>query len=109
RIAVGEGVEARTEENILRDALGDGPGERVFRVAAARDEERAKGDGERAVRTGGSTAKLFVKGGTEDRNGDGVVEDERPCVVKLVRSAAQGYAEGGSRWVGVLHEERRFA
>ena len=40
-IAVSEGVEARTEENVLRDAP-DGSGKVVFGVAAAGDEKGAE-------------------------------------------------------------------
>jgi hypothetical protein len=47
--------------------------------------------------------------GAEDRNGDGVVENERLRVVKLMRGATQGNAKGGFRWAGVLHEKQRFA
>src|SRR5215471_7237275 len=104
RTAVSEGVEASTEENILTDSIGDGLCERVFRVSTARHEERAKCNGEGAVGTRRSAAKLFVKRRAKDGNGDGVVENKRLRVVKLVRCATQGHAECGSRWAGVLHE-----
>jgi hypothetical protein len=41
-IAVSEGVEARTEENVLRNALGDGSSKVVFGIAAAGDEKGAE-------------------------------------------------------------------
>jgi hypothetical protein len=50
--------------------------------------------------------KIFL---AEDWDGDGVFEDERVRVVKLVRGAAHGYTEGGSRWCGVLHLYLRIA
>jgi hypothetical protein len=41
-IAVCEGVEARTKENVLRDAPRDGSSKVVFGVAAAGDEKGAE-------------------------------------------------------------------
>ena len=76
RVAVGEGVEACSEENVLCDALSDGVRERVFGVAAAGDEEGAEGDGERTVGTGGCAAKLFTIRFAKDGNGDWVVENK---------------------------------
>jgi hypothetical protein len=107
RVAVSERVEACSEEDVLRNTLGNGAGERVFGVAAAGNEEGAKGDGERTVRTGGRAAKLFGVSSAEYRDGDGVVEDERSRVVELVRGTTQGHAKCSSGWTGVLHDERR--
>jgi hypothetical protein len=103
RVAVSEGVEAGSEKNILRNALFDGARESVFGVAAAGDEEGAKADGERTVRTGGRAAKLFCIGASEDRNSDGIVENERRRIVELMRRATQSYAECCSRGSGRLH------
>jgi hypothetical protein len=103
RVAVSEGVEAGAEKNILRGALFDRTRETVFGVPAAGDEEGAKADGERTVRTGGRAAKLFGIGGSEDRNSDGIVENEWRCIVELVRRATQSYAECCSRGSGRLH------
>jgi hypothetical protein len=93
---VGEGVEACSEKDVLCDALGNGAGERVFGVAAAGDEERAKGNRERTVRTRGRAAKLFTISIAENGDGDRVVEDEGRSIVELVRGAAQGHAKCGS-------------
>ncbi len=83
--------------------------ERVFGVAAASDEEGAKGDGEGLMEFGGGAVDFGEVFTAEDGDGYRVVKDKRLRVVKLVRGATQGYAEGGSRWTGVLHEEWRFA
>ena len=103
-VAVGEGVEAGAEQDVLGDSVGDGFGQLVFGVAAARDEEGAEGDGERAS----FLARRWVGGafdlrgvGTEDGDGDGVVEDEGWGVVELVGGAAESYAEGGTGWAGL--------
>jgi hypothetical protein len=107
RVAVSEGVEARTEKNILRNAMVDGVSEGVFGVTAAGDEEGAKADGERTVRTGGSAAKFFGVSDAEYGDRDGVVENERFRVVDLVRCTTQSHAKCSSGWAGVLHDERR--
>lgn len=95
-IAMGESIEARTKKNVLSNALHDRAGDRVFGIAAAGDEERAKADGEGTVGTRWSAAQFFRVGVAEDRDSNRVVENKRPRVVKLVRGAAQGYAECGS-------------
>jgi hypothetical protein len=104
--AVSEGIEACTEKNILRNALGDSTGECVFGVATACYKEGAKGDGERTIRAGGSTAKFFGIRGSEDRDSDGIVENKWRRIVELVRGATQGHAKGSSGWAGVLHDKR---
>ena len=103
RIAMRECVEASAEKNVLRDAISDGVGERVFGVAAARDEEGAECDGEGLVQLGCGLVNLGEIFRAEDGDGDGVVEDEGLRVVKLMRGAAHGYAESGAGWAGVLH------
>ena len=78
------------------DAIGDGVGERVFGVAAPRDKKGAECDGEGFVqlRCGPMDfGKIFR---AKDGDGDGVVEDERLRIVKLMRGAAHGYAECGA-------------
>jgi hypothetical protein len=109
RVSVREGIEACSEEDVLGDSVCDGVGERVFGVAAASDEEGAEGDGEGFMEFGGGTVYFGEVFTAEDGDGNRVVKDKRLRVVKLVRRAAQGHAESGSRWAGVLHEERRFA
>jgi hypothetical protein len=107
RVAVGERVEACSEQDVLRNTLGNGVSEVVFSVTAAGDEEGAKADGERTVRTGGSAAKFFGVSDAEYGDRDGVVENERFRVVDLVRCTTQSHAKCSSGWAGVLHDERR--
>ena len=102
-VTVGEGVEAGAEQDVLGDAALDGEGKGVFSVAAAGDEEGAEGDGVGFVEAGGGFAQLFGVVGAEDGDGDGVVEDEGPCVVDLVGGAAEGDAESGAGWAGRSH------
>jgi hypothetical protein len=109
RVSVGEGVEACSEKDVLGHSVCDGVGERVFGVTAASDEEGAEGDGEGLMEFGGGAMDFGEVFTAEDGDGYGVVKHERLCIVELVSGAAQGYAESGSRWAGVLHEERRFA
>jgi hypothetical protein len=108
RVAVGEGVESSTEEHVLRNALCNGAGEIVFGVSAARNQESAKGDGKGTVRTRRSAAQLVGVGDAKDRNGDGIFENKRLRIVKLMCGAAQGYAKGRSGWEGFLHDELRY-
>jgi hypothetical protein len=103
RVAVGERVEACSEQDVLRNTLGNGVSEVVFSVTAAGDEEGAKADGERTVRTGGRATKLFGIGGPEDGDGDRVIEDKRLSVVELVCGATQGHAKCRSRGCNRLH------
>jgi hypothetical protein len=107
RVAVSEGIKACTEKNILRNTLGNGAGKRVFSVATACDDEGAKGDGERTVRTRGSATKFFSVGVAEERDGYGIIQDKRLGVVELVRSTTESHAKCSSRWAGILHDERR--
>src|SRR5580704_5470353 len=103
RVAVGEGVEPGSEEDILGDSAGYGPGEQVFGVAAACDQEGAEGDGEGLVEFGDGLVDLREIVGAEDGDGDGVVEDEWLRIVELVRGATHGYAESGAGGGCMLH------
>ena len=100
-IAIGEGVESGAEEDVLADSAGDGAGEVIFGVAAAGDEVRSHGDREWPIMRGGAV-KLLGVGFSEKRNSDWVVEDQG-LVVKLVRGTAEGDAERGAGWDGLLH------
>jgi len=103
RVAVGEGVEACTEENVLRDSLGDGGGEQVFGVSAAGDKKSAKPDREGLLQFGDGLVNFGKELLTEYRDGDGVVEDEGWRVVELMRGAAHSDTESGSGREALLH------
>ena len=100
-IAVGEGVEAGAEQDVLGDSARYGAGEEVFGVAAAGDKKRPQGDGEWPG-CARCAAKFLAIGVAENWNSDGILEDER-LVVELVRGAAQGDTEGGAGWDSLLH------
>jgi len=87
RVAVGEGVEACTEQDVLNDALGYGLGKVVFGVAAAGDEKGAECHGKRPVGTRGCAMKFLSVGVAEDGDRDRVIEDKRLGVVELVGRA----------------------
>ncbi len=109
-VAVGKGVEARAEEDVLGDGLirfaHDCLGEEVFGVAAAGDQKGAEGDGEGAGFKGwiesGSAGKFF-RMSAEDGDGDGVFEDEGACIVELVGGSAKGHAKSGAGGARFLH------
>jgi hypothetical protein len=107
RVPMSEGIEACAEKNILRNTPGNGAGKRVFGVATACHDEGAKGNGVGTVRPGGRATELLGIRGPENGDSDGIVEDQRPCIVELVRGATQGHAKCSSGWMGVLHDERR--
>jgi hypothetical protein len=75
-IAVGEGVQAGSEEDVLGYSVGDGPGEQVFGVAAAGYEEGAECDGEGLVELSGGAVDFGKVFGAEDGDCYGVVEDD---------------------------------
>ena len=103
RVAIGEGVEAGSEEDVLGGAGGDGIDksvEIVFSVAAAGEEEGAQGDGKGFMKFIGGFGELFRVLLAEHGDGDGVFEDEGRRVVELMGGATKGDAEGGARWVG---------
>jgi hypothetical protein len=102
-VAVGKGVKARAQQNILRDSVSDGSLQIVFGVAAAGDEEGAKSDREGAIGPGRRSPHLLGVGFAENRDGDWIVEHQRFCVVKLVRRPAHGDAQRGAGWSGWLH------
>ncbi len=105
RIAVGVGIEAGSEEDVLRDGmrLGERTGELIFGVAAARNEEGAKGQGEGFVEFRDGLVEFLGVLVAEDGDGDGVVEDAGWGVVDLVGGAAESYTERGAAWARLLH------
>jgi len=75
-IAVGEGVQTRSEEDVLLDTRGHGPRERILRVAAARYHE---GPHVLVIElpvgiTREQQLRPLLLG--EDAHGEGVLEDE---------------------------------
>ena len=102
-VAVGEGVEAGSEEDVLGDSVCDGCCKQVLGVAAAGDDEGAKGGGEGLVEFGGGFLEVGGVLGAEDGDGDGVFEDVGRGIVDLMGRAAQSYAESGAGWAGFLH------
>ena len=99
RVAVGEGVEAGAEDNVLRDAASDCDGELIFREAAAGSHEAAEvlGDG-----VAGALEIAGVAFGDEWQC-DGVVENAW-ALHQLVCGTADGDAQGGSAGLAVFHE-----
>ena len=102
-VTMRKGVQTSAKQDILRNASGNSVRKIVFSVAITGDQKRAKSDGEWPVGTCRRTAKLLRIRVAEDGNGDGVVEDQGSCVVKLMRGSAESNAEGSSRWTGGLH------
>jgi hypothetical protein len=99
RVAVGEGVEACAEDDVLRYAASDCVGQLIFSEAAARGHEAAE------VLRNGVAGALEIAGvavGDEGQR-DGVVEDAG-LFHELVRGTANGDAEGGSAGLAVFHD-----
>jgi hypothetical protein len=91
RVAIGEGVEACSEENVLSDPPGDGVGEHVFGVTASGDEEGAERRRERLLQFGCGFLKLGKVLLAENGDRNWVIEDEGLSVVELMRGSAQSY------------------
>ncbi len=108
-VAIGEGVEPGSEEDVLGGAVGDCCGEGVFHVAAASDDEGAEGHGEGLFKFGGGFVEILEVFGAEDGDGDGIVEDEGRGIVHLVGSAAECDAECGAGWLCWLHRCLAFS
>jgi hypothetical protein len=101
-VSIGKGIEARAQQYILAKARGERAAEMIFRVAATGDYERAEREREGPVQVNGSSAQFTGIGRAKNWNGDRIGEDDRR-VVKLMRGAAEGNAECGSRWSSLLH------
>jgi len=100
-VAVGEGIESGAEDNVLRDALGDGASEFVFGEAAAGGHEGAEGAGE-SVMLFGIGAEIICGFGADDAESERIVENFR-VVEKLVRGAADGHSICGFAEFSWLH------
>jgi hypothetical protein len=110
-VAVGEGIETCTEEDVLSDSVCNGVGERVFGVAAASDEEGAEGDGEGLLQFGGGLVEFGEILLAEDGDGDRIIKDEWLRIVELVCRATQSDPKCGSGGAGFFHSsvDRGFA
>jgi len=97
-VAIGEGVQAGTEDDVLGDACGDGGGEIVFGIAAAGDHVGAEGAGSGV----GVTDRIGEEFRAKDGNCDGVVEEDWP-VQKLVSCATAGDCAGSHADAACLH------
>lgn len=97
-IAVGEGVEARAEHDVLPDALFDGVGQLIFSEAAARGHEATEILGDRVA--GALEIPGIALGDKGQR--DGVVQDAR-LLHELVSGTSDGDAQGGSAGLAVFH------
>ena len=87
-VAVGEGVEACAEDDVLGNSVGDGGGEGVLGISAAGYEEGAEGGREGFMQAGSGLAEVFGVLAAEDGDGYGVDEHEGGRVEDLVRSTA---------------------
>ena len=97
-VAVGEGIEAGPEDDVLENAGGNTFREAVFRIAAARGHEGA----EVAADLVHGAFHVALKGGADETDGDGIVEYRRG-VGKLVGGAANGDAQRGATGGSGLH------
>ena len=97
-VAIGEGVKACAENNILRDAVGYGVGKLIFSEAAARGHEAAE-----VLRDGvaGAVEVAGVALGDEGQR-DGIVEDSG-LLHELMSGTADGDAQGGAAGLAVFH------
>ena len=110
-VAEGEGVEARSEKDILVYVSAYGSGESVLGVAAANDNKGAEGDGVRARLAawfGLRGAVKFVRLGTEDAKGERVVEDAWRDVDELVGGSAECDPKSSARWLGGVQTQIPF-
>ena len=99
-IAVGEGVEAGAEKNVLGGAGGDGCGKHVLGEAATGDDPGAKSYGVNAIGVCRSAAELLGVACAEDGDGKRVREDERVTIDALVCGAAESDAKCSARRTG---------
>jgi hypothetical protein len=98
RVAIGEGVEAGSEDHVLPDAAGHRLGEMILGVAAARGHEGA----EVAAHGVDCTLDVVLVPGADQAQSDGVIE-HRGRIGDLMGSATNGHAQRGSAWFAGLH------
>ncbi len=97
-IAIGEGVKARAENDVLRDTLRHSLGETVFRIAAAHGHKGTKG----ACEWLHFLLAIVFKACAEKRDSDWIVENRR-LVEDLMDGAAAGHAECSLACATSLH------
>ena len=97
-VAIGEGVESGAEDDVLRDAGGDGLGEAVFNIAAADGHEGAKVARDLVH----GAVHIALKTGAQQGDGDGVFEDAG-MVNELVGGTADGHAQSCFAGLAGLH------
>ena len=88
RIAVGEGIEAGAEDNVLPHAALDGLRQLVFCVAAPCHHKRTKGASNRVIAFFRTGAQLLGRFRSDNRHSQRIVEHFR-LVKKLVGGAAE--------------------
>ena len=98
-VAVGEGVQASAEQDVLRYSVFDAKGERVFCVSRARDEEGAEHLGTGTL-GGAKLLRMWPKDSFSER----VVKDERR-VDGLMGSATECDAQSSAGWTRFLHDD----
>ena len=94
-----EGVQPGAEQHILGYAGGGCAREQVLGVAAAYNQVGAKSNRVGARLVGGIASRgamQLLRIGTEDGNGERVIEDERSIIEELVRGTPQGDPQGSS-------------
>ncbi len=91
-VAMGKGIEARTEKNVLPDSLMNCIGEFVFGVAVAGDEPGAHREGRSVVDGSCGFLQQRTIDFAQNEDGDGIVEYKRRRVVDLMRCPADGNA-----------------
>src|ERR1700743_1472542 len=104
RIAIGEGVEPRAQNNVLLDPARDGIVQLIFRVTASRHHEGAHAACEGAVVLVQVICNLCCDICTENGHCNRVIEDQRSVIENLMRSTPSGYSVSGEAGASFLHE-----
>lgn len=97
RIPVGEGVQSGTQQNVLRYAVRDAEGERIFSVTGSGNKKSPQGPGRIAF---GRPHLVDVASQNADR--ERIAEYDR-IIDRLVRRSTKSNAQRRSRWNRFLH------
>src|ERR1700677_250510 len=103
RVAMREGIETRSQKNVLSNSLCHRIIEHVFCIAAPCHDKCAQSNRERSIRTDRCTPQLLAVSISQDRGGDRIVEDEGLRIIELMRCATQRHAKSGAGWSDGLH------